>query len=89
MPKKKLPRIAIYTTRNCPNCRRAKAAMKQWGIPFQEMDIETSRRAAKEFAHLRARAVPLIKVGERVLQGYDARRLRSLLSDAGFQVKPQ
>jgi len=63
--------------------------MKQWRIPFQEFDIEKNRRAAKEFAHLRVRAVPLIKVGERVLQGYDANRLRLLLSDAGFQVKPQ
>ena len=85
--RKKLPRIAIYTTRNCPNCRQAKAAMKQWGIPFQEMDIETNRRAAKEFAHQRVRAVPLIKVGERVLQGYDAKRLRILLSNAGFQLR--
>ncbi|MEN8214734.1 MAG: glutaredoxin family protein [Pseudomonadota bacterium] len=85
MPMKKLPRVAIYTTRNCPNCRQAKAAMKQWGIPFQELNIETSRRAAKEFAHLRGRAVPLIRVGERTLQGYDAKRLKNLLSDAGLQ----
>ena len=85
--RKKLPRIAIYTTRNCPNCRLAKSAMKQWGVPFQEMDIETNRRAAKEFTHQRARAVPLIKVGERVLQGYDAKRLRILLSNAGFQLR--
>ena len=85
--RKKLPRIAIYTTRNCPNCRQAKATMKQWGIPFQELDIETNRRAAKEFSRLRVRAVPLIKVGARVLQGYDVRRLRSLLSDAGFQLR--
>jgi alkyl hydroperoxide reductase subunit F len=78
--------VAIYTTRNCPNCRLAKAVMKQWGVPFQELDIETNRRAAKEFAHQRARAVPLIKVGERVQQGYDAKRLRILLSNAGFQL---
>ena len=86
---KKLPRVAIYTTRNCPNCRRAKAAMKQWGVPFQELDIEKNQRAAKEFSRLRVRVVPLIKVGERVQQGYDAKRLRTLLSNAGFQVKPQ
>ncbi len=87
MPKKKLPRVAIYTTRNCPNCRQAKAAMREWGIPFQELDIEKNQRAAKEFARLRVRAVPLIKVGERVLQGYDAKRLKTLLSDAGFQLR--
>ena len=87
--RKKLPRVAIYTTRDCPNCRQAKAAMKQWGVPFQELDIEKNRRAAREYARLRVRTVPLIKVGERVQQGYDARRLRGLLSDAGFQVKPQ
>ncbi len=85
--RKKLPRVAIYTTRNCPNCRQAKAAMKQWGIPFQELVIDKNRRAAKEFAHLRVRAVPLIKVGEKLLQGYDVKRLRTLLSDAGFQLR--
>ncbi len=85
--RKTLPRVAIYTTRNCPNCRQAKTAMKQWGIPFQELDIEKNQRAAKEFALLRARTVPLIKIGERVLQGYDVRRLRTLLSVSGFQLR--
>ena len=61
--------------------------MRQWGIPFQELDIEKNQRAAKEFSRLRMRAVPLIKVGEKVLQGYDARRLKTLLSNAGFQLR--
>lgn len=87
MPKKKLPRVAIYTRRNCPNCRQAKTVMKQWGIPFQELDIEKNQRAAKEFSRLRMRAVPLIKIGGRVLQGYDVRRLKTLLSDSGFQLR--
>lgn len=87
MQKKKLPRVAIYTTRNCPNCRQVKAAMREWGIPFQELDIEKNRRAAKEFSRLRARAVPLIRIGERVLQGNHAKHLKALLSDAGFQLR--
>ncbi|MEA3302361.1 MAG: glutaredoxin domain-containing protein [Pseudomonadota bacterium] len=79
--------MAIYTTRNCPNCRQAKAAMKQWGIPFQELDIEKNQRAAKEFARQQVRTVPLITIGERVLKGYDVRRLKTLLSNSGFQLR--
>lgn len=87
MAHNKLPRVALYTTRSCPNCRRAKAALKQWGISFVELDIERNRRAAKEFMQLRARAVPLFRIGDAVLQGYDARRLKTLLSEAGFALQ--
>ena len=83
----KLPRVALYTTRSCPNCRRAKAALKHWGIPFVELDIERNRRAAREYLQLRARAVPLVRIGDTVLQGYNARRLRTLLSEAGFALQ--
>ena len=50
------------------------------------MDIETNHRAYAEFRRLRARGVPVIAVGERHLFGFDAKRLRQLLEEAGISV---
>ena len=83
----KTPRVAIYTTAACTHCRLAKATMKKWGIRFQELNIERNHRAWAEFQRLKARGVPVITVGKRKLFGYDEKRLKKLLVEAGFKLK--
>ena len=74
------PRITLYTTRNCPNCRKAKQYLQQLGLRFQEMDVNHSARAQKEFARLGARGVPVIVVGGTRIDGFDRRRLDAALN---------
>jgi glutaredoxin len=81
------PRIAIYTTRACSHCRQAKQVMKKWGVRFQELDIENNHRAWAEFQRMKARGVPVITVGKRKLFGYDEKRLKKLLEEAGVALR--
>lgn len=59
--------IIIYSTGWCPDCRRAKAFLKERGVSFQEVNIEQDEEA--EEIVLRAnngkRKVPTLKVGDR------------------------
>lgn len=72
-------RITLYTTRNCANCRKAKHYLQQRGLRFQELDLNHSPRAQKEFARLGGRGVPLIMVGETRIDGFDRRLLDAAL----------
>jgi glutaredoxin 3 len=36
-----MKKVTIYTTQYCGFCRRAKALLKERGIPFQEIDVES------------------------------------------------
>ncbi len=73
------PRITLYTTPACPQCRQAKHYLQRMGLRFQESDIHNSSRAKKAFARLGARGVPVIIVGEARIDGFDRKRLDSLL----------
>lgn len=71
----KPPRITIYTTSRCPNCRRLKQWLAQRKLRFQEFDVERNRRAQKEFQRLGARGVPVMLVDSERVDGFDPRQL--------------
>jgi len=35
-----LPRVAVFTTTGCPYCKRAKQALSDQGLPYQEISVE-------------------------------------------------
>jgi glutaredoxin len=86
MARRKTPAVVIYTTRHCTHCKQAIRQLKAWKVVFREMDIESNHRAYAEFRRLRARGVPVIAVGERHLFGFDQKRLRQLLENAGIEI---
>jgi glutaredoxin 3 len=65
--------VVMYAKSWCPYCERARALLKQKGVAFQEIDIETQpgqredmiRRAAGQYT------VPQIFIGERHVGGSD------------------
>jgi len=78
------PRIRLYSAPGCAHCRHLKAHLQRLKLPFQEFDVSRNRRAQLELQRLGARGVPVLLVGERRLDGYDAGRLERLLRDAGL-----
>lgn len=59
--------ITMYSTTWCPDCRRAKAFLKERGVEFREVDIEKDP-AAEEIvikANNGKRKVPTLEVGGR------------------------
>jgi glutaredoxin len=75
----KPPRVTLYTSRQCHACRQARAYLKQRGIPFQEFDINVSQRARNALARLGVRSVPVILVGDEPVEGFDRKRLDTVL----------
>jgi len=72
----KPPRVTLYSTSRCPNCRRLKQWLVQHRLGFQEFDIERNRRAFLEFQRLGSRAVPVLLVGDPRVNGVDPGRLK-------------
>ncbi len=75
-----MTRITLYSTRNCPHCRQAKAYLQNKGVRFQELEVQQNARAQKAFSRLGARGVPVIMVGETRIDGFDRKRLDQALA---------
>jgi len=76
-----LDTVTIYTTSTCPWCTRAKAFLRQKGVPFQERNLEHDRAAADEVVKRSGQmGVPVIVAGDEVIVGFDRARLERLAS---------
>ena len=73
------PKVVMYTTSHCPACKAAKQYLAEKGVPYQEIDVETSREGAEAFQKLGGRGVPLILVGDKKMEGFSAQALDALL----------
>jgi glutaredoxin len=70
--------VVIYTTSNCPVCKQAKQYFTQKGVPYREIDIETSQ-GKSEFRRNGGTGTPLIMVGSTKVDGFDAGEMDRLL----------
>ncbi len=70
--------VTIYTTEWCGVCKRAKAFLKQNGVPFREWDVEKTEYGAIKFRQSGGSGVPLITVGSEKMMGFDADRFMAL-----------
>jgi len=70
--------VTIYTTEWCGVCKRAKAFLKQNGVPFREWDVEKTDYGSVKFKQLGGSGVPLITVGSEKMMGFDAGRFMEL-----------
>jgi glutaredoxin len=83
-PAKAKDKVRIYTAVWCGYCKRAKAHLAAKGVPYDEMDVETSERGRSEFAQLGGRGIPVILVGSQRMDGFDASGLDAMLAAAGW-----
>ena len=75
------PTVVVYTTPTCHWCRVAKAYLKERGIAFREIDVTSDRRGLREMVLMTGgRAVPVIRVGEHAMTGWDAEEFERLRS---------
>jgi len=56
------PRVTMYSTTWCGDCRRSKRLLERHGVPFEEINIDQSPEAAQEVMRLARghRSVPTI-----------------------------
>ncbi len=59
-----MARVKIYSTARCPMCDKTKTLLKKWGIPYDEVKVDTNHSALKEMSVITqgARTVPQIVI---------------------------
>ncbi len=72
-------RVVMYTTSSCGACKVAKLYFAQKGVPFEEIDVQRSPAGAEEFKRLGGRGVPLIVVGDKRVEGFNAQAIDAML----------
>jgi len=72
-----MKRVVLYTTEKCPHCQTAKRYLEQQGIAFRLCNIKTAK-GQKEFAATRLRGVPVLKVGDQLLNGFSVKAFTEL-----------
>jgi glutaredoxin len=76
--KGKPKKVVMYSAVWCGICKQARRYFKNNNIPFREYDIETSQKGRHDFKRLRGRGVPIIMVGERMLNGFDPKAFKDI-----------
>ena len=64
--------VVMYSTSWCGYCKQAARHFRKHRIPFSEYDIEKSQKGARNYKKLNGRGVPIILVGKRRMNGFDA-----------------
>ena len=75
--------VTLYSTAWCRYCTKTRRFLNRNQIPFTEIDVEKSEQGRLEFSALGGRGVPVVRVGERILHGYDPGGLRRALELTG------
>jgi len=67
-----MAKVKVYSTATCPFCDRAKACLKKWNIPYDEIRVDQDRDGLKEMmaATNNARTVPQIIVEGKWIGGF-------------------
>jgi glutaredoxin 3 len=67
-----MARVKIYSTGTCPFCDKAKALLKKWNIPYDEVRVDGNPSGLKEMleATNHARTVPQIVIDGRCIGGF-------------------
>ncbi len=67
-------KVVIYTTTWCRICKKAKKYFRENNIAYITYDVEKSRIGKRDYKALRGRAVPIIIVGNKRMNGFTASR---------------
>ena len=72
-------KVTIFTSNTCGYCHMAKDYLNENNIEFEERNVSTDAAARKELMSQGFMGVPVIYVGDEVIQGFDKGRLEELL----------
>ncbi len=70
--------VVMYSTSWCGYCRQAARYFRKHRISFKEYDIEKSEKGLRDYKKLNGRGVPIILVGKRRMNGFNAKTFDQL-----------
>lgn len=75
-----MTKVKIYTTPECPWCKKAKEFFKEHGVKYTEIDVAGDEKAAKEMIDISGQmGVPVTVVDSQVIVGFDKPALKKAL----------
>ncbi len=73
-------KVVIYATPSCVYCAQAKKFFKESGITYEEYNVASDLEKRKEMVEETGQmGVPVIKIGDDVVVGFNQPRVRELL----------
>lgn len=75
-----MDKVTIFTSPTCMYCKAAKKYMDEKGISYEERDITKDPAARDDLISKGYRGVPIIRVGEEDIVGFDQEKLDQLLN---------
>ncbi len=80
MSGKQQKRVVIFTTPNCPWCRKTKEYLRKNNIRFKEIDVTKDPAAARDIVRRTGqRGVPVTLINNRPVVGFNKELLDRLL----------
>ncbi|WP_087017899.1 glutaredoxin family protein [Thaumasiovibrio subtropicus] len=74
-----MKRVVLYTASRCPHCESAKQFLDDKGVTYRICDA-ASPRGRKELMAMGARGVPVVKIGDTVIRGFQPKAMSKALS---------
>lgn len=71
--------VIVYTSNTCGYCHEAKKYLENLGVAYTEKNVSTDLEARKELMDQGFMGVPVIKIDEDIVQGFDKKKLEELL----------
>jgi alkyl hydroperoxide reductase subunit F len=82
-----MQQVTVYSTKNCPYCRMAKAFLDRNKVNYTTIDVGEDTEAAKRMVALSGQqGVPVITVDGEIIIGFDSQRLNELFGTSGPDV---
>ena len=75
-----MSKVVLFSTSTCSWCRRAKRYCRERRVPFKEINLERDQKAARDVVRKTGQTgVPVIKIGNRWIVGFDKERIEKEL----------
>ena len=71
--------VKVYTSNTCSYCHMVKEYLEEKGIEYIERNVSTDSEARKELIANGYMGVPVVYIGDEVIQGFDKKKLDELL----------
>ena len=72
-----MKRVVLYSMEKCPHCQTAKNYLDQQNISYRLCNVKTPK-GQKELAATGFRAVPVLKIGDQLLNGFSVKKFNQL-----------
>ena len=72
--------IKVYTTSDCPWCKKTKAYLDSKGAEYINVDVQTDLEGRREFLSLsKQQSLPLVNINGNLVMGFDKNEIDKYL----------